>query len=83
MRAVAKVCLTQNTHKNIVSVFDYGHLSSFLYSIDTELWDLQGIKNFMQSRWGMCDRVTQWMDSSTFGHAHRLGSNPPNSKAWQ
>jgi len=32
--------MTQHTHKNIVSVFDYGHLSSFLYFIDMELCDL-------------------------------------------
>jgi serine/threonine protein kinase len=40
MRAVAKLCMTQNTHQNIVAVFDYGCLSSFLYFIDMELCDL-------------------------------------------
>jgi serine/threonine protein kinase len=40
MRAVAKLCMTHHTHKNIVSVFDYGRLSSFLYFIDMELCDL-------------------------------------------
>jgi len=40
MRAVAKLCMTQNTHRNIVSVFDYGPLSPFLYFIDMELCDL-------------------------------------------
>lgn len=36
MRANAKLCLTQNTHKNIVD----GHMSSFLYFIDMERCDL-------------------------------------------
>jgi len=40
MRAVAKLCMTAKTHKNIVSVFEYGQLSSFLYFIDMELCDL-------------------------------------------
>jgi len=40
MRAVAKLCMTQHAHKNIVSVFGYGRLSTFLYFIDMELCDL-------------------------------------------
>src|SRR5438477_10453506 len=40
MRAVAKLCMAQHIHKNIISVFDYGPLSHFLYFIDMELCDL-------------------------------------------
>jgi len=40
MRAVAKLCMAQHTHKNIISVFNYGPLSPFLYFIDMELCDL-------------------------------------------
>jgi serine/threonine protein kinase len=40
IRAVAKLCMTAHTHKNIVSVFDYGQLSAFIYYIDMELCDL-------------------------------------------
>ena len=40
MRAVAKLCMAQHTHQNIVSVFDHGRLSAFLYFIDMELCDL-------------------------------------------
>ena len=40
MRAVAKLCMTEHTHKNIVSVFEYGRISAFLCFIDMELCDL-------------------------------------------
>ena len=40
MRTVAKLCMTQNTHRNITSVFNYGHLSPFLYFIGMELCDM-------------------------------------------
>jgi len=39
-RAVAKLCAIERTHQNIVAVFDYGQLSTFLYFIDMELCDL-------------------------------------------
>jgi serine/threonine protein kinase len=50
MRAVAKLCMTQHTHKNIVSVFDYGRLSSFLYFIDMELCDLN-LERWIYRQW--------------------------------
>jgi len=40
MRAVAKLCVTEHTHRNIVTVFDYGRISHFIYFIDMELCDL-------------------------------------------
>jgi serine/threonine protein kinase len=40
MRAVDKLCRTNDTHPNIVTVFDYGRISQFIYFIDMELCDL-------------------------------------------
>ena len=40
MRAVARLCMKPHTHQNIVTVFDYGRLTPFLYFIDMELCDL-------------------------------------------
>ena len=42
--------MTQHTHKNIVSVFDYGRLSSFLYFIDMELCDLN-LERWIYRKW--------------------------------
>jgi serine/threonine protein kinase len=40
MRAVAKLCATERTHRNLVAVFDFGRLATFLYFIDMELCNL-------------------------------------------
>lgn len=40
IRAIEKLCMTQHTHKNIVSVFDYGRLSHSVCFIDMELGDM-------------------------------------------
>jgi serine/threonine protein kinase len=51
IRAVAKLCMTGNTHKNIVSVFEHGQLSAFLYFIDMELCDLN-LERWIYRTWG-------------------------------
>jgi len=50
MRAVAKLCMTANTHKNIVSVFDYGRLQGFNYFIDMELCDMN-LQQWIDRTW--------------------------------
>jgi serine/threonine protein kinase len=39
-----------STHKNIVSVFDYGHLSHYIYFIDMELCDLN-LERWIYKSW--------------------------------
>jgi serine/threonine protein kinase len=54
MRAVAKLCTTEHTHQNIVAVFNFGRLSTFLYFIDMELCDL----NLERWIYGTWDKAT-------------------------
>ena len=42
--------MIQHTHKNIISVFDYGRLSSFLYFIDMELCD-SNLERWIYRNW--------------------------------
>jgi len=54
MRAVSKLCMAGSTHKNIVSVFDYGRLSPFRYFVDMELCDFN-LESWIYGRWDTAD----------------------------
>ena len=50
MRAIGKLCQIENTHRNIVSVLNYGPLTPFLYFIDMELCDLN-LYQWIYEKW--------------------------------
>jgi serine/threonine protein kinase len=55
MRAVEKLCMTQPTHRNIVSVFEYGRLGPFLYYIDMELCQLN-LNQWIYGKWNDAEK---------------------------
>jgi serine/threonine protein kinase len=73
MRAVAKLCMTSNTHKNIVSVFAYGNLTHFIYYIDMELCDLN------LDRW-IC---AKWDETAAKKLPHLTVELPPRARMGQ
>jgi serine/threonine protein kinase len=50
MRSIAKLCMSDNTHRNIVRVFDHGCLYSRCYFVDMELCDLN-LDHWIHRRW--------------------------------
>jgi serine/threonine protein kinase len=72
MRAIVKLCMTENTHKNIVTVFDYGRLASFHYFVDMELCDLN-LERWIYRTWDQATANRLAFLTSELPHRARLG----------